>query len=379
MPPTLPARPRPTTGPDGRRRSRPDATAAKARSTARENLRFWVKAIVVILILRAFIFEPFRIPSESMEGTLLVGDFLIVSKLHYGARTPNTVGIPFTSVYLPGIELPQTRLPGFSRVQRGDVAVFNYPASQDVERGRIAEDVPVERRAPYIKRIVGVPGDTLAVLDKVLHIDGRPVPLAPTMKQRWRVTMTGPTPPSAAAFADLGVDLLGSGYPDSTGALVADVAATTAAARALDARPDVAGVVPFVLPEGSPQPMVYPQGSGWNADQYGPVVVPGRGMTVLLTAATWPVYAEVIARYEGHTASVGAGGEYLVDGHAATRYTFAQNYYFAMGDSRDNSVDGRFWGFVPESHVVGKAVFTFLSFKGSFPFVRLERFFRPIP
>jgi signal peptidase I len=350
------------------------------RPTMRENVRFWVKAIVVILILRAFIFEPFRIPSESMEGTLLNRDFLIVSKLHYGARTPNTIGIPFTQIYLPGIEFPQTRLPGFSSVQRGDVVVFNYPSATDVERGRIAEDVPVERRAPYIKRVVGVPGDTLAVLDKVLHIDGQPVPLAPTMKQRWRMTMTGQAAPPPAALEDLGVDFFGAGFPDSTGVLAVDIAATPTAARALDGRADVASVVPFVLPEGAPQMMVYPQTSGWNADQYGPVVVPGQGMTVALDAATWPVYSEVIARYEGHTASVGPGGEYLVDGRAATRYTFAQDYYFAMGDSRDNSVDSRFWGFVPKSHVVGRALFTFLSFKSWLPPIpRFERFFRPIP
>ena len=375
MPPTSSARPRSTPRRDGRRPS-PDA---KPRPTARENVRFWIRAIVVILILRAFIFEPFRIPSESMEGTLLVGDFLIVSKLNYGARTPNTIGIPFTQLYLPGLELPQTRLPGFSEPQRGDVVVFNYPAAQDVERGAISEDVPVERRAPYIKRLVGVPGDTLAVLDKVLHIDGRPVPLAPTMKQRWRVTMTGAAPLSESVYQDLGADLFGSGFPDSTGVVSSDIAATPVAARTLDARPDVASVTPFVLPLGTPQMMVYPQGSGWNADQYGPVVVPGRGMTVALTAATWPVYEEVIRRYEGHTTGLGTGNTFLVDGRAAATYTFAQNYYFAMGDSRDNSVDGRFWGFVPESHVVGRALFTFLSFKGSFPFVRLERFFRPIP
>ena len=357
----------------------PRPGTAKAAPTARENVRFWVKAIVVILILRAFIFEPFRIPSESMEGTLLVGDFLIVSKLNYGARTPNTVGIPFTQLYLPGLELPQTRLPGFSRPRRGDIAVFNYPASQDVERGAISEDVPVERRAPYIKRLVAEPGDTLAVLDKVLHIDGRPVPLAPTLKQRWRVTMRGTTALPESAYRDLGADLFGSGVADSTGAVASDIAATPAAVRTLGARADVARVEPFVLPEGATQPMVYPQTSGWNADQYGPVVVPGRGMTVPLNAATWPVYEEVIRRYEGRTASVGAGGAFLVDGRPATSYTFRQDYYFAMGDSRDNSVDSRFWGFVPESHIVGKALFTFLSFKGSFPFVRLERFFRPIP
>ncbi len=373
MPPT-PSRPRTSARTDGRRRSRVGAPDAKPTPTAKENLRFWVRAIVVILILRAFIFEPFRIPSESMENTLLVGDFLIVSKLNYGARTPNTIGIPFTGIYIPGLELPQVRLPGFERPHRGDVAVFNYPAAVDVERGPIPEDVPIERRAPYIKRLVAEPGDTLAVLDKVLHINGQPVPLQPTMKQRWRVTMTGQSPLPASLLEELGADLLGSGIADSTGRLASEVAATPGAARAFEARADVASVVPSIAPEDARD-----QTFGANPDHVAPLVVPGRGVTVPLNAATWPTYGPVIARYEGHTASLAADGGFLVDGRAVTSYTFAHDYYFAMGDSRDNSVDSRFWGFVPETHLVGKALFTFISLKTSPPFVRLRRFFRPIP
>ena len=376
MPPTPPARSRPA----ATRAPRRDRRDARARPTARENALFWVRAIVVILVLRAFIFEPFRIPSESMERTLLVGDFLIVSKLNYGARTPNTIGVPFTGLYVPGLELPQTRLPGFEAPGRGDVVVFNYPAAQDVERGAIPEETPIERRAPYIKRLVGEPGDTLAVLDKVLHIDGRPVGLQPTMKQRWRVTMEAQTPLSAAVYEQEGVDLFGSGFADSSQVVSSDIAATPAEAASVAARPGVARVEPFVYPAGVSQPggMIYPQQSGYNADQYGPVVVPGRGMTVALTAQTWPVYEEVIRRYEGHTTDA-AGGQYRIDGQPAASYTFAQNYYFAMGDSRDNSVDSRFWGFVPESHIVGKALFTFLSLTSDVPFLRFTRFLRPIP
>ncbi|HEX9952815.1 MAG TPA: signal peptidase I [Rubricoccaceae bacterium] len=374
MPPT-PTRPRSSSRPDGRRASRVGAPApGRAKPTARENLRFWIRAIVVILILRAFIFEPFRIPSESMESTLLVGDFLIVSKLNYGARTPNTIGIPFTGIYIPGLELPQIRLPGFAEPKRGDVVVFNYPASQDVERGAIAEDVPVERRAPYIKRLVAEPGDTLAVLDKVLHINGRPVPLAETMKQRWRVTMTGPGGLPADVLADLGADLLGSGDPDSTGVLVADIAMTPGGARTLEARPDVASVVPSIAPEELRDPTF-----GANPDHVAPLVVPGRGVTLPLSRETWALYEPVIRRYEGHTASLAADGGFLIDGRSATSYTFAHDYFFAMGDSRDNSVDSRFWGFVPETHIVGRALFTFISVKAAPPFVRLSRFFRPIP
>ena len=345
----------------------------------KENLWFWAKAIVIILLLRTFIFEPFRIPSESMEDTLLVGDFLIVSKLNYGPRTPATVGVPFTRVYLPGVELPQTRLPGFSEPARGDVVVFNYPPSVDVVRGAIPESVPIERRDPYIKRIVGVPGDTVAVLDKVLHLGGEPVPLAPTMKQRWRVVATGGTRPNARQLDALGVFLL-PGSDRREGAAVAepreyDVFATPVGVAALEALPEVARVEPFVLDEDWRDPTY-----GKNPDHVPPFVVPGRGRTVRLDARTLPTYAEAIARYEGRALAVGPGGAVTVDGEPAETYTFRQDYYFVMGDFRDNSVDSRYWGFVPETHLVGKALFTFLSFERYLPPIpRLRRFFQPIP
>ena len=340
---------------------------------------FWAKALVVILLLRALVFEPFRIPSESMEDTLLNRDFLIVSKLHYGARTPSTLGVPFTRFYLPGLSLPQTRLPGFSEPRRGDVAVFNYPAAVDVERGEIDEAVPVERRAPYIKRIVAVSGDTLAVLDKVLHINGRPVPLAPTMKQRWHVTGTGATRPNARQLEDVGVEFV-KNSDLRRGPTVAvpreyDVTATPVEAAALEARADVARVEPFVLDEGYRDALY-----GKNPDHVPPLVVPGRGLTVPLTDAALATYAEPIVRYEGRRLERAADGGVLVDGAPAETYTFTKDYYFAMGDFRDNSVDSRYWGFVPETHLVGKALFTFLSFERYLPPIpRLSRFFRPIP
>jgi signal peptidase I len=359
---------------DGRRRA---TKPERVRPTLKENLVFWAKALVVILLLRAFIFEPYRIPSESMEETLLVGDFLIVSKLHYGARTPSTLGIPFTRFYLPGLELPQTRLPGFSEPERGDVVVFNYPASVDVERGTIDEAVPVERRAPYIKRIVATPGDTLAVLDKMLHIDGQPVPLAETMKQRWHVTGTGDLRPTLRQLEEMEIELIGD---RRQGSLLAsprqyDVAASPVEAAALQARPDVARVEPFILDEAFRDPTY-----GKNPDHVPPLLVPGRGLTVPLTDEALAVYAEPIVRYEGRRLERAADGGVLVDGQPAETYTFAQNYYFVMGDFRDNSVDSRYWGFVPETHLVGKALFTFLSFDRYLPPIpRLSRFFRPIP
>ena len=343
--------------------------------TFKETVWYWVKAIVAILILQAFIAEPFRIPSESMEDTLLVGDFLIVSKLHWGPRTPATLGIPKTGRYLPGLEIPQIRLPGFTEPQRGDVVVFNYPAGRDIERGTIPASVPVERRTPYIKRLMGLPGDTLAVLDKVLHVDGRPVPLAPTMKQRWLVVGTGPTRPSLSQHEEMGVQILPGSEQTVEGVVAYQVFATPVEVDALRARPEVARVEPSMYDESFADPTY-----GANPDHMAPRVVPGAGLTVPLTAETVPVYGEAITRHEGRTLEVAPDGGYLVDGQPATSYTFEQDYYFAMGDFRDNSIDSRYWGFVPHSHLVGKAVFTFLSFERWIPPIpRLSRFFRPIP
>ena len=380
MPPTAPPTPQAST-PAARGLSR--RTAKKRKPTFKEDAAFWIKAILIFLFLRAFVGEPYRIPSESMEDTLLVGDFLIVSKLHYGPRTPSTLGIPSTGIYVPGITLPHTRLPGFSRVQRGDVVVFNYPAAFDVARGEIPEAVPFDRRAPYIKRVVAVPGDTVAVLDKVLHIDGRARPIAPTMKQRWRVTSADGERPNARVLQAEGVEFI-EGSDVRLGGVLADprqydIVGTPAEAEAFAARAGVARVDPFVLPETAQQPMIYPQGSGWNSDQYGPITVPGEGWTVALDSTTWPVYAEVIQRYEGRPVGQTPAG-YTVDGRVVTSYTFEQNYYFVMGDNRDNSVDGRYWGFVPETHMIGKAIGTFISFESFLPPIpRLNRFFRPIP
>ena len=365
MPTPAPSRPRDA------RRQRP------AKPTLRENAWYWVKAILAILVLRAFVAEPYRIPSESMEDTLLVGDFLIVSKVHWGPRTPATVGVPFTQLYLPGVRLPQVRLPGFDEPERGDVVVFNYPASVDVVRGEIPDTVPIERRAPYIKRLMAMPGDTMAVLDKVLHVNGEPVPLAPTMKQRWRVLLAGADRPNARQLDAMGVQFDGDRL-DPAGALASPrefyAFATPPEVAALEALPAVARVEPFILDE-----RYVDQTYRANPDHVAPRVVPAAGMTVALTDATLPVYGEAIARHEGRRLARAPDGGVLVDGAPATTYTFTQDYYMAMGDFRDNSVDSRYWGFVPHSHLVGKATFTFLSFKGSFPFVRPGRFFRPIP
>lgn len=359
----------------------------KVKPTFKENVRFWIKAIIVILILRAFIFEPYRIPSESMEDTLLVGDFLIVSKLHYGARTPNTIGLPFTRIYVPGMVFPQTRLPGFSEPERGDVAVFNYPAPTDVERGSIPRDVPIERRDPYIKRLVAVPGDTIAIVDKTLLINGVADPLAETMKQQWLAYSVNADRPTKRELEEQGLILEAFGNAPDGRAYFA-VNGTPEAARRLEAREGVAEVTPGALQDSVTfrdtslgalaDDLVYGPAQKWNWHQYGPLAVPAAGETIDVTPTTMETYAEVLEQYEGVEVTRTRGGGYLLNGVERDSYTFKQDYYFAMGDNRDNSVDSRYWGFVPETHLVGKAVFKFLSFKSEFPFVRPNRFFRPI-
>lgn len=363
--PLTPPRPFPllaTYRPSGKRRVRstPPITPAgspsegasgkppRRKETWQETIRFWVIAILVILFLRAFIIEPYRIPTPSMEQTLLVGDFLLVSKLHYGARTPATVGIPFTPVYLPGVRLPQTRLPGFSSVQRGDVAVFNYPPDQG----------PVERRTPYIKRLVGAPGDELVLLDKMLYVNGERATPPRGLMMHYRVEPADGQMLSPGALRGAGYELAGQ-VADPRPAFL--VNATPERAQELPNVPGVGRVEPFVLPEGSYTRNMYPAGWGFNRDNYGPIVVPGEGTTVELNERTWAAFGPVITRYEGRTAEALPDGTYLIDGQPATEYTFTQDYFFAMGDNRDNSEDSRFWGLVPADHMVGKAVLVLFS------------------
>jgi signal peptidase I len=344
-------------------RSGSAATAPTRKERFRENVRFWVTTLLIVLFIRAFFFEAFRIPTPSMERSLLVGDFLFVSKLHYGARTPETIGIPFTGIYAPGIRLPQTRLPGFSSVKRGDVAVFNYPPDL----------APVERKTPYIKRIVALPGDQISLLDKMLYIDGEAHPLTPTMMQHWGVTPVAGADLPLARLRDFDIEYVGE--LRSPRKIV--VNAAPGAVDLLRGLPYVADVEPFVIPEGMMQ-QAWPEGSQFNRDNYGPITVPARGASVQLTQETWPVVRDIINRYEGREARVGSNGGFLIDGQPATSYTFGQDYYFAMGDNRDNSEDSRFWGYVPHDHLVGKAVILFFSIDMERYLPRLGRIFNII-
>jgi signal peptidase I len=324
----------------------PEAPAVPARR--RGGLRSWVKvlaaAFLAALFLRAFAFEAYTIPSSSMEGTLLVGDYLFVSKLHYGARTPVTLGLPFTGRYLEGVALPWTRLPGLAEVRRGDVVVFNFPP----------ENGPLDRKGHYIKRVVGAPGDTVRVAAKHVVVNGDTLASPPEARQLWRVRLASDSVSAALVLPPQA--LRGRPAFDAPEWLAEGTAAEAARWRGL---PAVAAVAPLVRPPGDGS-ADFPPGAAYSLDDFGPIVVPRRGLTVALDDRTWPHYRDAITRHEGVAARRVAGG-FEVEGALTARYTFRNDYLFVMGDNRDDSADSRTWGFVPMDHVVGKAVLVYFS------------------
>ncbi|ARA94958.1 MAG: signal peptidase I [Bacteroidetes bacterium] len=364
-------------------RQRRDGSPTEEAPPPKSKLREWfdalVFAFVVMLIVRTLFFDLFKIPTPSMEKNLLVGDFLFVSKLHYGTRLPMGICVPFTDLCVPGVRFPYTRIPGFSEVQRGDAMVFNYPP----------EDKMVDRKTHYIKRVIGMPGETIEVRDKLVHVDGTPLPLADGMQQNWKVLKENPRVLlSEARLAAVGARelRLEQQYPNGLLYTTRDqyerlalVQGTTAAVQSLQELPYVQAVEPAVA---APHPYysahLYPPGRGFTPDNYGPVRIPAAGLTVSLDEETWPLYEPVIRHYEGHTTREVAPGVYEIDGAPATSYTFAQDYFFVMGDNRDNSEDSRFWGFVPMDHVVGKAILIYFSKEPTSFVPRFSRFFKPI-
>lgn len=347
------------------------AERAKSQATdaphKKGKLREWfdalIFAVVVMTIVRSLFFDLFRIPTPSMEKSLLVGDYLFVSKLHYGTRTPITLGIPFTGIYLPGVELPNTRFPGFGEVERLDAVVFNWPADEG----------PIDRREHYIKRVMGLPGESLEVRDKQVMIDGAVVPMEPGMQQTWDVIKTEPRVQlSGTALAELGVSqVIQTSEPS-----IVRLSATEAAAEEIRGWPWVETIRPAIAaPSPGLTALMYPGSKGYTPDNFGPVPIPAEGQTVTFTAENWEFYATPINRYEGRAFEARPDGTFLIDGQAVSTYTFTQDYFFMMGDNRDNSEDSRFWGFVPMSHVVGKAVMVYFSWDAASRLPRFGRLF----
>ena len=337
----------------------------KAKSWAREWFDAILFAFIAALIIRTFFFEAFRIPTPSMEKTLLTGDFLVVSKIAYGPRTPMTIGIPFTNAYLPGLELPWARLPGFTDVERYDIVVFNYPI----------DIASISRKTNYIKRCVGLPGDDLRIDDKVVYVNGEQAPQFKTVQKSYEVEVRENIRLSPSKVRNAGGRIINSQSQN-----IYRINMPQATAEQMRGWSEVRNVQLAILPEqyNEFRNSRYTFSSDFNnADHMPQITVPYQGQEVTLTPENWHLYRNIIARYENNDARL-EDGEIIINGEETNTYTIKKDYYFMMGDNRDNSQDSRFWGFVPDDHIVGKASMIYFSWNHERMLPRFGRMFNLI-
>ena len=350
----------------------PQAPKTKSREWA-DSLIF---AIVAATLIRWATFEAYTIPSPSMENSLLVGDYLFVSKLHYGPITPQTpLQVPLTHQTVWGtglksyselIQLPTYRLPGFSEIKRNDVVVFHVPHETQF---------PADLRTNYIKRCVAVAGDTLEIRDGQVFLNGKPGVTPPGLQTTYFMQVDNPNDEVLAALRSQGVvdyDQPG-GMPqavaDADGKFGYAISCTKAAADYFRKQPYVRSITVI-----QPPVQLFPDAAdfrnsgamsatprNWSLDNYGALPIPKKGQTITLSPANAAIYFKIVARYERNLGVTWKDGMIYQNGKMLTSYTVKQNYYMMMGDNRHNSEDSRFWGFVPEDHVVGKAVLIWLS------------------
>ena len=347
----------------------------------------WVDAIVFALVavyfINVYIFQNYQIPTSSLEKTLRVGDFLCVNKMAYGARVPNTpLSMPLVQHTFPWggksyIENPQwkyKRLKGWDKVEKGDIVVFNFPTGDTVCTKMPNPDIytlrhiygkrtvenrkdvfgeivvrPVDRRENYVKRCVGTPGDTLQIIDNVIYIDGVKEPTHPYLQYNYIVKTDG--------------HILGNSYltklgiskedRESNGNGIYRLPLTAAMKAELGKNSHILSIE--VEPEGQGGD-VYPLGHNtWTRDNYGPIYIPAKGDTIMITEDNFWLYKRIADAYEFKSMKVGEP------------YIFEMDYYWMMGDNRHKSADSRYWGFVPEDHIVGRPMFVWLSIEKDNP------------
>lgn len=382
-----------------------DKAEKKKKTWWREWLDAAIFAIIAATIIRTFFVEAYTIPTGSMEGSLLVNDFLFVSKMSYGARVPmtplavplvhNTMPLTGGKSYTEAVKWGYHRLPGFGKVERYDVVVFNYPAGDTValevqdrkdyyslvreangNRDLVKNTYtvisrPIDKKENYIKRCIGIPGDKVEVKEGIVYVNDKPSPVFPHSKMGY-IVQTKDYGLSQDYLDDNGIDILDS----YNGVNIYNIPNDKLAA--VKALTQVASVRPAVYPKGITADWAYPQDTAnykWNRDNYGPITVPKKGATVMLTPQNISFYRRIIFNYEGNQLEE-KGDKIFINGKETNSYTFKMDYYWMMGDNRHNSLDSRYWGFVPEDHIVGKAWFVWLSYDQAG--VRWKRLLRSI-
>lgn len=369
----------------------------------------WVEAlvfaVVVASVIRTYFVEMYVIPSPSMEKTLLVGDYIGVSKVAYGPKMPNTpISIPLVhnvnplnprmKSYVEWIKRPYKRLAGCDTIQHNDVVVFNYPEGDTVMvispqdnyylyedsygKERLLQNTelmvhPVDKRDNYIKRCVGLPGDILSVENGEVHING--------VKSDFQIEgrlMRYALRHKSQSLSDYTLEKMGVGYDELRGrqANLTEVLLTKEKAAEVAKSSEIIEVIPLIEPATNGESL-FPRDNKfqWSEDNFGPVWIPRKGATLELTADNLPIYLRAIRVYEGNEVEVKDNNIYI-NGVKSDSYTFKMNYFFMMGDNRANSFDSRFFGFVPEDHVVGRA--SFIWFSKGVEGIRFNRMFRKI-
>jgi len=375
-------------------------------------------AVIAATLVHTYFMQPFVIPTSSLEKTLLKGDFLLVSKFHYGARLPMTaVAAPMVHDTLPKFnvpsylkkpQIPYLRIPGFQKIKRNDIVVFNWPADTLFNMYKEADkkyEKPIDKKTNYVKRCVGIAGDSLEIRDGYVFIDGKQTVLPDRAKTQFKYTVISkkllthkyieeeigsveyvrfykmnkevarvkyeiehapefPGDPSSFILSQDGVAKTNNPDLRITDKYIINMSFEEQ--EKLSKNPSVVSVTRNIKAKGEKDDRtIFPSNKNgiWNGDNMGPIYIPEAGKTVELNKEVLPLYKAIITDYEGNKLSVD-GNDIYINGKLATTYTFKQDYYWMMGDNRQNSLDARYWGYVPFDHVVGKPVFVWMSISG---------------